>query len=99
MYTIELTQEELPIVIAIIESVGTGMFTSKMKRYLKDVINNTHLENNIFLIRIQYWSAVYLLSTLYMSEVSGASASLMYKLEDSLQSEDITAEHIISDGQ
>jgi hypothetical protein len=89
MIKLELSKDELPIIATIIESAGAGLFVSKAKRYLKNVINVTVLVNDHFPIAIDRWIAIWLLSTLYSTEVLGPSQSLMNKLEDALESTDI----------
>jgi hypothetical protein len=96
MIKLNLTPDELPIVATIIESAGAGLFVSKVKRYLKDVINVTVLQNNFFTIELDIWVAIWLLSNMYSAEVAGASASFMYKLEDALETTEVTDPNVIS---
>ncbi len=85
MIKIKITPEELPMIAMIIETVGQGLFASKIRRYLRDTINVTVVDSdNKFPIELDSWVALWVLSTLYLSQVDGPSASLMFKLEDAL---------------
>lgn len=86
MITLTITPIEIPILASICETTGTGFFAARIKRYLKDTINSIPPLNpdSTAAIDIDDWVGIWLLSTLYMSEVNGPAAALMYKLEDVL---------------
>jgi hypothetical protein len=86
MITLNLSAHEIPVVASIIESVGSGFFACRIRRYLRDTINSipAMTNNSAASINIDDWVAIWLLSTLYMSEINGPAQSLLFKLEDSL---------------
>lgn len=86
MITIPITIHEIPILATITESTGTGFFASRVRRYLRETINSIPIltEESVAYVNLDEWIAIWLLSTLYMSEVDGPSQSLMHKIEDGL---------------
>lgn len=86
MITITLTPHEIPVLASICESTGSGFFAIRIRRYLRDTINSIPVlaADSTASVNIDNWVGIWLLSTLYMSELNGPATSLVYKLEDSL---------------
>jgi hypothetical protein len=86
MTTLTINVHEIPILASICESTGSGFFAARIRRYLRETINSIPVlsPDSTATISIDDWVAIWILSTLYMSEVSGPAAALMYKLEDVL---------------
>lgn len=85
MVKLRLIPEELPVIATIIEGTGRGLFSAKIKRYLKQVIDATSQDKDgLFPIEIDDWVAIWLLSTLYASETDGAASKLMFGIEDAM---------------
>jgi len=91
MIKLELIPQQVVVIVTIIESPGSGIFVSKIKRYLKDIINNAGTNpTGPITIEIDEWIALWLLSQLYSTDVDGAAAKLMFDIEDSLNNPIIT---------